>query len=112
MRVPSRIGMGRGVRMRKRSSGGVMLCRLAASEKKAKTSSRGSGRLMRVLRMWSVPLIIIRLFVARVGKKLKLLGIRAFFSIYDGLGMPNPQWGNEHDTVFFTFPTSEDPLTN
>src|SRR5215208_342438 len=43
MRVPSRIGMGRGVRMRKRSSGGVMRSRLAASEKKAKTSSRGSG---------------------------------------------------------------------
>src|SRR5215204_2719008 len=63
MRVPSRIVMGRGVRMRKRSSGGVMLCRLAASEKKAKTSSRGSGNLMRVLRTWSAPLLLLLLLL-------------------------------------------------
>jgi hypothetical protein len=52
--------------MWKPSSGGVMRCRLAASEKKAKTSSRGSGTLMCVLRTWSVPLFVVRLMFARV----------------------------------------------
>ncbi len=64
MRVPSRIGTGWGVRMRKLSSGGVMRCRLAASEKNAKTSSLGSGRLMETLRTWGVMLLVIFFIVA------------------------------------------------
>jgi hypothetical protein len=51
--------IGCGVRIRKRNSGGVMLSRLAASAKKANTASRGSGRLMDVLKTRvDTPLIV------------------------------------------------------
>jgi hypothetical protein len=44
IKVPTRISMGAGVVMRKRSEGGVMASRFAALEKKAKTSSRPAAR--------------------------------------------------------------------
>jgi len=44
MSVPCFIAIGRGVLMRKLSSGGVIACRFSALEKKSKTRSRGSGR--------------------------------------------------------------------
>jgi len=40
--VPARITIGSGVRVRKRSSGGVIASRFEASAKKAKTRSRGT----------------------------------------------------------------------
>jgi hypothetical protein len=59
MRVPSCIGMGWGVSIRKRGSGGVMRSRLAGSAKKANACSRGSGTLMDVLRTRSATLLIV-----------------------------------------------------
>src|SRR5215208_5007074 len=50
IKAPTCIGIGCGVRIRKRSSGGVMRSRLAAPAKKAKIASRGSGKLIEVLR--------------------------------------------------------------
>src|SRR5215212_10396426 len=70
MRVPSCIGIGCGVRIRKRSSGGVMRSRLAVSAKKANTRSRGSGRLIDVLRTWSVTLPIVISLVAPLFSRL------------------------------------------
>src|SRR5262245_17976076 len=43
MRVPTPIGIGRGVRNRKRSHGGVRSSRLGASAKNAKIASAGYG---------------------------------------------------------------------
>jgi hypothetical protein len=56
---PSCIGIGCGVRIRKRSSGGVIRSRLAASAKKANTSSRGRGSVMDVLKTWVDTLLIV-----------------------------------------------------
>ena len=43
MSAPSPIAIGRGVRIRKRSHGGVIASRLKASAKKSKAASTGSG---------------------------------------------------------------------
>ena len=53
------LGTGWGVRIRKRSSGGVMRSRLTASAKKANTRSRGSGRRTDVASTWSVTSTIV-----------------------------------------------------
>src|SRR5215207_9432692 len=53
------MGIGGGVRIRKRSSGGVIRSMLAASAKKSNTSSRGSGRLMDVSKTCVGTLLIV-----------------------------------------------------
>ncbi len=56
------MAIGRGVRIRKRSSGGVMSSRFAASAKKANTRPGGSGKSIEVLRTWSAkPIIVVDL---------------------------------------------------
>jgi hypothetical protein len=52
MIVPGRMSIGPGVRTWKRRNSGVMRCRLRASEKNRKTSSRGRGSHCQVERLW------------------------------------------------------------